>query len=324
MSGKIGFLVTVMLLWLFSGCSGRESFSELSGDVWTTSYHISYGSAQPIQDSIDRIFREIDRSLSMFNDSSLICRVNRNDTSVRVDRMLREIFGKSVAIYKASGGAFDPTVGPLVDLWGFGRSSGTSSAMPSDEGIAEALGKVGLGRCHIDSEGRLIKKSPETRFDFSAIAKGYACDRIAALFRRNNIRDFLIEIGGEIYAGGRNPEGEPWRIMIENPLDSSGITGNSSLKIVELSDRSIATSGNYRRFRYNTGRKISHIIDPKTGYPRSGDVISATVTAPDCMTADALATACMAMTADSALRMLKRFPDVEGLIVTEKSIIRNE
>lgn len=312
------FFTTVALLGFLSGGCGKETYGELTGDIWNTSYHIKYDSDLPLQDSILRIFQDIDGSLSMFNEASLISRINRNDSTARADEMLCQVFDKSKIISSVSGGAFDPTIAPLVNLWGFGREKDNLSE-PADDEISKTLVSVGISECKIDPEGRLIKKSQETQFDFSAIAKGYACDKIAELLRRNNVNNFLIEIGGEIYAGGKNPDGKAWKIMIENPLDSSGVTGNSALKFVDLSDKAIATSGNYRKFRKHNNQIISHILDPRTGYPCKIDIISATVIAPDCMTADALATACMVMSPDSAMRMLKNFGNVEGLIVTEKT-----
>ncbi len=315
---KVIAIYLTFIFFLLTGCRDEASYREMDGDVWTTSFHIKYQCSKSLDDSISNILAQVDRSLSMFNDSSLVSRVNRNDTSVIADRMLREVFEASKILNSESLGAFDPTVGPLTDLWGFGRSK-AKDYIPTESEIKKALESVGINDCSILPDGRITKKSPDTLFDFSAIAKGYACDQIADMFHRNGVCNYLIEIGGEITAGGTNLNGKPWQILIDNPFDEAGIAGNSGVKIIELSDRAIATSGDYRRAREQNGRKFSHILDPVTGYPRQSEVVSATVIAPDCMTADGLATACMALPADSAVSMLRRHPDIEGFLILQKS-----
>ena len=303
---------------LSAGCGRGGTCVSVEGDVWHTAYHVKYVGAESLRDSLAGVFEEVDAALSVFNAGSEISRVNRNDTSVRAGRMMREVFGDALRVSGKSGGAFDPTVGPLVDLWGFGRR-GTARALVSQSAVDSVLPAVGMRECRIDREGRVIKKSLSTEFDFSAIAKGYACDEAARMLERNGVTSYLIEIGGEIVGAGLNPEGRPWRVMVENPLSPPDSVGASGLGVVEVRDKALATSGRSRRQRKADGRTLSHIINPLTGYPEVSSVLSATVLAPRCMTADAFATACMAMHPDSALAMLEREPEVEGLIVLADS-----
>ncbi len=298
----------------FSGCSGRKEYRLVTGNVWTTAYHIRYESSVNLEDSIIYILEGVDSSLSAFNDKSLVSRINRNEQGARADAMLREVMEESKRINTLSGGAFDPTLGPLVDLWGFGRKS--PSGHPVNEASVDSVKQfVGISQCYINDRGEMVKKTPYTEFDFSAIAKGYACDLIGRMFLRNGVENFLIEIGGELLGHGVNDRREAWTIMIENPSESEDSASTTPAGLTSLKNEAIATSGSYRRNRMEGAKRISHIINPATGKPTETDVVEATVTAPSCMTADAIATACMVLSADEIEKMAARIPDIKIRIV---------
>lgn len=253
----------------------------------------------------------IDTELSMFNPSSTVSRVNsgRADT---VSPHFRRVFLISKRINHLSGGVYDPTVGPLSDLWGFGPHD--SKSEPTEDDITRALGTVGISDCSIDSAGRISRKSPQTVFDFSSIAKGYGIDCVADTLEALGAHNYMIEIGGEVLACGLSPKGRPWRIQIDSPL--SGL-GHERLGVIELGPEkmAVASSGNYRNIRQRAdGSLYGHTLSPISGHPVEGRVVAATVLASDCTTADALATACMASAEpDSALAILTR-AGVEGMI----------
>lgn len=232
------------------------------------------------------------------------------------DTLLRRIFIASQHINRLSGGAFDPTVAPLVNLWGFGYDN--ADEPPTQAMIDSALTLTGILRCHLDGE-RLLKPAAATEFNFSAITKGYGCDLVGEMLARNGASDYMVEIGGEIALRGKNPKGELWHIQIDAPIAEAGAPSHKSLSVIELTDCGIATSGNYRNFHETASGRTWHTIDPATGRPVQTSTLSATVIAPDCMTADALATACMAMQPDKALRMIEAIPGASALLVEAAS-----
>lgn len=302
-------LLPLIVLGLAS-CSSDVSFIRLDGGVWNTTYSIRYRGDASLADSVQLIMRQIEMSLSPFNKESVISRVNNNE-STEVDDNVARVFEISKKVNSISGGAFDPTLSPLINLWGFGYT-GDCTAEPSDSLIASTLAVVGLSDCRID--GRVLtKKSARTTFNFSAVTKGYGCDEIARMLKRNGVDDYMIEIGGEIALGGLNDRHRSWRVMVDAPVDT--VAGHEGLLTVELTDCGIATSGNYRNFKDTGAGRVGHTISPVTGRPIRTDLLSATVIAPDCATADALATACMAMPVDSAQSMINNLPDVRAILV---------
>lgn len=309
-------LVAVMVVALMSTGCNVDRAHIIEGGVWTTTYRISYSGDATLADSIPVVFAQVERSLSAFNDSSVVSVVNRSGSGKIIgDDLFVRVFECSRWVGAASGGAFDPTVGPLVDLWGFGRK-GRDMAEPSAGAIDSVLCRVGIDECRIDEDHRIYKKSDKTSFDFSAIAKGLACDLVGEMFARNGCNDYMVEIGGEIALRGVNGRGRPWRIMIDAPVESDSGVVHSGMAVIEPGDGGVATSGNYRNFRDVASGRVGHTIDPSTGRPVVTDVLSATVTARSCMVADALATACMVMPPSAALAMLEQFEGVEGLIVS--------
>lgn len=301
-------LIYVIIPYLTS-CADKNY--ENSGAAWGTTYHIVYTAPRDLGDSVVAVMARVEDELSMFKPTSTISRINRGE-DIAAGTMLTEVFTLSQHISRLSGGAFDPTVGPLTNLWGFGTKSADSLSTPSDSLITEALQTVGIADCCL-AGNRIVKKHPMTVFDFSSIAKGYGVDAVAAMLQRNGAADYLVEIGGETRTSGLNPKGKPWRIQVDAP--TSGDTGHERLLVICPGDRAVASSGNYRNYRDTPEGRIGHTINPATGRPSVTSTVATTVIAPDCATADALATACMVMQPDSAISMIERLPDAEALIV---------
>lgn len=310
---KMRILCAVMLLSaILSACD--DDCRVADGSVWNTTFHIVYMSPRNLDDSVAAAIARVDKSLNVFNDSSLVAAVNRGDSSVRADVMLRDVMEVSRRVAGLSGGMFDPTVAPLVELWGFGRR-GHDLPAPSPAQIDSALALVGIGSCTVAPDGRITRPHRLTRFDFSAVAKGYGVDEVARTLRRNGVTDYLVEIGGEVAVGGRNASGRPWRVMIDEPVESDSAVIHRRLRVIEPATRAVATSGNYRNYRTVRGRRVAHTISPLTGMPVASATLSATVVAQSCALADALATACMAMPAAEALRMVAAVDSADVLIV---------
>lgn len=306
------------LLMLTTGCTRPATYRSSTGAAWGTTYHITYKADRDLGDSIVAEMRLVEQSLSMFDKSSAVSRINRGECD-SLDRMLADVLRLSLLVNKASGGMFDPTVAPLTDLWGFGRKGRTTDA-PTAESIDSVLTRVGISKCMIKGN-RLIKGHERMEFDFSAVAKGYGVDCVADMLRRNGVNDYMVEIGGEVSVSGKNRHGTDWRIQVDAPSDDA--TAHEALTVLELSDCAIASSGNYRNFIVNEdGTRTGHTINPLTGYPAVTRSLATTVIAPQCGLADALATALMACDPDSAAIIIGQFPSTSAIVMTNDSIYR--
>ena len=307
---------TALAIFLFAAltaCVRAPQWRTADGAAWGTTYHISYSGDRDLSDSVIAVMRDVERAVSMFDPTSNVSLVNAGITD-SVGPVFAEVFNRSRHISQLSAGYFDPTVAPLVDLWGFGRKKDVKET-PDSARVTQALASVGIANCYITDDGRIVRKSPSTEFDFSAIAKGYGVDAVADMLRRNGCTDFMVEIGGEVRVSGHNPRGDEWRLQIDDPV-ASGRDGHVRLAVVNLTDAALATSGNYRNFKeMPDGRLVTHTLSAITGYPAESDVLSVSVIAPDCMTADGLATACMAMPTDRAKAMIGRLSGVSALFV---------
>jgi len=303
----------MLLALALCSCGGRQQWQRDEGAAWGTVYHIAYRAPHPLHDSVCAVMRAVELSVSPFEPASAISALNAHRTDT-LDAMLAMLVAESQRVCRLSGGMFDPTVMPLVDLWGFGPSG--RGAEPSLAQIDSARRAVGILACRVGPGRRLERKHSDTRLDFSAIAKGMGVDAVAAMLRRNGVEDYMVEIGGEIALGGRSPRGGDWRIQVDAPLDDSAGVTHERMRVLSLAGGScVATSGNYRNYRLmSDGSHAGHIISPLTGRPVATPVLSATVVAPSCMLADALATAAMAMQPDSALVMAAREPGVAMLL----------
>ncbi|MDE7135799.1 MAG: FAD:protein FMN transferase, partial [Muribaculaceae bacterium] len=281
------FIAIAGLLCLV-GCTGSKEYRADSGMVWNTFYHITYEADEDLSSDILSALDRVEASLSPFKQNSVISLINRGDT-LATDSLVERILLVSQRINRLSGGAFDPTVAPLVNLWGFGYENG--SGEPTIEQLDSCKELVGIADCRIEN-GMMVKKAPGTQFNFSAITKGFGSDEVGRALEERGCENYMVEIGGEIALKGVNSHGGKWRIQIDAPIDDK--VTSERLTVVELSDCGIATSGNYRNYRESDSGRVGHTISPSTGRPVVTEVLSATVIAPSCMEADALATACMA------------------------------
>ena len=296
-------------------CARPNGFRYASGATWGTVYHIKYLSDMDLTDSIVAVMRQVDMSLSPFQEGSLVSRLNAGER-VKADAMLADVFRLSQRVCSISGGAFDPTVAPLVNLWGFGYKA-RETDVPDKSKIDSALVTVGILDCGISPDGIICGKHPDTEYNFSAIAKGYGVDMIAAMLHRNGCEDYMVEVGGEIALRGDGPSGDGWVIQVDAPVnESSGEAPlHQELTTLHLTDVCLATSGNYRNRRLTSKGEIWHTISPVTGMPVITDVLSSTILAPTTAFADAIATASMAMPLDEALVMIQTQMSVRGLLV---------
>ena len=311
----VALAVAVVMMFV---ARGRQRFYTNEGVVWTTEYHITYQADHDLNDSIQLIFNNIDMSVSPYNKASLISSLNEN-TSTRVDAHIKRLIEASLVVNRESGGAFDPTVMPLVNAWGFGYKSGT---MPTRVQLDSILAFVGMDKITLRGD-TLVKQDPRVMLDFSSIAKGMACDEIGRMLTRNGARNWLVEIGGEVVASGMNKRGTAWQVSVDMPTSETDEVIHDSALTLALDSGAVATSGNYRKWREQGGSKISHIVDPHTGDSRVGTLLSVTVIAPDCMSADAWATACMVM-GDSATRaMMQPRRDLGVMTITADTISGN-
>jgi len=296
---------TVQTAWKSSETQKNE------GSVFGTIYHLTYRSATDRQSDIDSVLADIDYSLSPFNPHSIITAINSN-TSMQTDERFRHVFTLAQRISEATGGAFDITVAPLVNAWGFGFKQGTN---PSDAQIDSLRQFVGMDKVQLQGD-TLTKTDPCLMLDCSAIAKGYGVDGVADYLEGTGIHDYMIEIGGEIRVSGTNPQGKPWHIGIIKPVDDPLAQDTGDIQqVVEVSNTAIATSGNYRNYYEQDGRKIAHTIDPRTGRPVQRNILSATVLAPDCATADAFATAFMVVGLDEARQILEKQTNLKAYFI---------
>lgn len=292
-------LVAVVCFFLFKP-SARHTF-RLSGVVWTTDYHITYHGTTNLSDSVQAVLNAVDMSASVYNEQSLISAINAGGNEP-LDACLMQLYKASQEVHKASAGAFDPTVMPLVNAWGFGYKNGQ---LPTQAQIDSILQFVGLEKTHLE-QGRIVKQDPRTQFDFSSIAKGYACDEIGRMLERNGVENYMVEIGGEVALKGVSPRGDKWNVSVDMPQSDPDGTHHESAMTLSLDKGGVATSGNYRKFKEVNGKRISHIVNPKTGKSEESTLLSVTVTAPNCMLADAWATACMAMGTEKAKALMEK------------------
>lgn len=287
--------VGALLVW-----NHRMQWRTAQGSVWTTDYHITYECRSDLTDSIQAVLQRIDGSASVYNSNSVVSQLNSNATDT-VDSTFVRLYRTAAQVNQLSGGAYDPTVLPLVNAWGFGYKH---QQLPTREQIDSILQFVGMGRTALHG-GLLTKQDRRVQFDFSSIAKGLACDEIGLLLQRHGARNYMVEIGGEVAVLGVNPEQRAWSISIDAPVADSTQAVHQSAMVINLQSGGVATSGNYRKFKDVDGHRFSHIIDPLTGMSEESNLLSATVVASDCATADAWATACMAMGTERSVELLE-------------------
>ncbi len=314
MNNRILSLFTITLL-IVSSCNEKPAEIEsFAGFAQGTTYSVVYDnnrkvSPDVLKAEVEKILVDFDMSLSLYKDSSVISRLNRNE-DVIPDEYFTEVFRQSVIISEMTGGAFDITVGPLVKAWGFGPDSHKNFSEQKRDSLMKL---VGMDKVSI-VDGRFVKTDPEIKIDVNAIAQGYSVDVICAYFDKKGFKNYLIEIGGEVRAKGTKA-GAHWRIGIDKPVDDNNSPGETLQAIIRISDKALATSGNYRKFYVEEGIKYSHTIDPRTGYPAKNRLLSATIITDECATADAIATACMVMGKEAAIEFINNHPEFSAYFV---------
>ena len=285
------FLFIGFGLLLLVSCTEKAAFQKNSNLVFGTIYNITYQYADDLQAEIEAELQKVDGEFSMFNPQSTVARINGGDSTVERSAMFREIFELAKTVNKETNGAFDIHVAPLVNAWGFGFKH---DQLPMPQQV-DSLLKI------------------RDQMDFSAIAKGYGCDVVARLLRSHGIENFMVEIGGEVVLSGHNDKGQPWHIGVNKPVENP--EDGDLQTVLSITDCAIATSGNYRNFYYKDGQRYAHTIDPRTGYPVQHSLLSATVVAADCATADAYATSFMVLGLDSAQAVLNSHPELKAYLI---------
>ena len=307
-------IASISVILLFLSCSKEEKAKDfiLKGHVFGTTYKIVYlNASKNYQKSIDSLFYLMNKSLSTYIPNSDISRINRGDSTVIVDDLFLEVFNKSKRIHKETNGYFDPTVGNLVNAWGFGPKSEKRNL--SDDEVKEQMQFVGLDKVEIVNR-KVKKQHSKIYLDFNSIAKGFGIDVLARFLSSKKVANYLVEIGGEIRAKGTKENNIPWVIKLVDPINKDEVKG---YKKINLSNKSMATSGNYRKFRLTiNGQKFVHTINPKTGYAIESNLLSASVVASlDCADVDAYATAFMAMGLQKTKEFLDNHKKIDAILL---------
>jgi thiamine biosynthesis lipoprotein len=312
---KIKFFIVIILIITEVSCirqPKKEVYLKIAGFTQGTTYHITYQMLDTVdlQSEIDSILHVFDLSLSEYDSGSIISKINRNEIVV-VDELFTQVFHKSNEVFKASDGIFDITVMPLVNAWGFGPKA----RVKVDSSLIDSLLQfVGMEKVKLEN-GKIIKTDPRVQLDVNALAQGYSVDVLTGFLDGLGSQNYLVEIGGEIRAKGLNPNGELWRIGIDKPEFGNVIPGAELEAVVKLDNKALATSGNYRKYYEENGVKYTHSIDPKTGYPAKQSLLSATIIADDCITADAYATVCMVGGLEKSKEILAKHPELEAYLI---------
>lgn len=298
---KIIFFSLLAVFMLISCNRKINNTIKISGAAQGTTYNITYlaGLHSNYREAIDSIFKKIDLSLSTYDTGSIISKINRNITPVIVDDYFSDVFNKSIEVSENTKGIFDVTVAPVVNAYGFGFAKREKV----NQVLVDSLLKfIGYKKVRLDGK-KLVKEIPQVMLDFNAIAQGYTVDVLAGFLESKGISNYLVEVGGELRARGKKLDGSNWTVGIEQP-DENITDGASINAVIKIKDKSLATSGNYKKFYIEDGKKYAHIIDPFTGHPAKNNLLSATVIAESCMTADAYATAFMVMGLEKSKQFL--------------------
>lgn len=293
------------------------------GEVFGTFYNITYQSDKNLKSEIEAALKDVDSVFSMYNENSIVAKINRGERP-ELNEMFIEVYDLATTVNKETNGAFDITVAPLVNAWGFGFKT---KEMPDKHQTDSILAFVGKDKFKVVKEGNKSfpqKSDKRTMLDFSAIAKGYGSDIIARLLRNHDIKNFMVEIGGEIVTCGNSEKRLPWKIGVTKPVDDSLSIENELQTVLNLTDKAMATSGNYRKFYYKGGKKYAHTIDPKTGQPVQHNILSATVITKNCAIADAYATAFMVLGMEETKKVLDKHPELMVYLIYSNDKGENE
>lgn len=295
------------------GCKKAVTYRYTEGKIYGTFFHISYASQEDLGQVVRQEMEKVNESLSMFNSCSVIARLNRSESD-STDMLFRRMFDQAEKVNRATEGAFDITIAPLVNAWGFGVENFT---FPDSARIDSLLPLVGMEKLEV-VDGKLLKACPGMQLDASSIAKGLGVDVVAEFFDCKGIEDYMVEIGGEVRVKGKSSKGRAWRIGIDRPEEGNVVSDRPLQAIVEITAGALATSGNYRNFYVHEGKKYAHTINPKTGFPVQTEVLGASVYARECMEADAYATAFMVLGLKKSQAIIERTPGMEGYLIYEE------
>ena len=306
----------LLIIFTLSACnsgSGGSEYYNVQGFTQGTTYHITYQhpSETDLQGDIDSLLKSFDSSLSSYEPTSIISSINSNAPGVKTDSLFRAVFRESARVYQVTGGAFDITLAPLINAWGFGP--GEKQDLDSAR-VDSLLQYVGMDKVLLSGDS-VLKSDAHVQLNVNAIAQGYAVDVVSFYLEDLGCRNYMVEIGGEIRTRGVNPRGNFWRIGVDRPEFGNMIPGEQLQVIISMHNRSLATSGNYRKFYEKDGVRITHTIDPATGYPKDSKLLSVTILTDECMTADAYATACMAMGLGKAKVFVGNQKDVDAYLI---------
>ncbi len=307
---KKSLFLLPFLLIILTSCNQKPKELKLvkfTGLAQGTYYEVTYfdSESRNFQSSVDSILKQFDQCASIYEKSSIISKINNNDSTVILDSNFIEVFNLSQKISKETEGAFDCTVGPLVKAWGFSIKENKELELPK---IDHLMQFIGYQKIKIEN-GKFQKESPEIMIDFNAIAQGYSVDIIAKFLENKGIENYLVDVGGEVLGKGKKVDNSSWIVGIEKPAESSNADRVIQIK-VELKDKALCTSGNYRKYRIIKGKKYSHEIDPKTGFPVTHNLLSVSVMGNDCGAADAYATAFMVMGLEKSKLFLSKHPEL--------------
>ena len=308
---QIPFLLLLILGTVWVIVSQRNTpYQHNEGFIFGTVYHVTYQYDDDLNDEIVKTLNDVDNSLSPFNKTSIISKINRNE-KVTTNKMFEDVFMLAQTISDNTNGCFDITVAPLVNAWGFGFKQGKT---PNKHQIDSLRALVGFDKVELQNHN-VIKSDKRIMLDCSAIAKGYGSDMVAQMLEKKGIRNYMIEIGGEVVTHGISEKRLPWKIGVTKPSDDSLNVNQELQTVLNVTDKAMATSGNYRNFYYKGGKKYAHTIDPKTGYPVQHSLLSATVLTKNCATADAYATAFMVMGIEKAKKVLAEHPELMAYFI---------
>ncbi len=311
------YYILLIFSILLTSCTSTAEYVADNGRVFGTFYNIKYLSpnGKVLKAEYLEALAKVDTALSTFNKQSTITQVNLSSDSMLLeekDSLFVKVYNKACEISAITNGAFDITVAPLVNAYGFGFDP--NRATP-DSVINELKNYVGWKKVCLSQSGYIKKENPKIKLDASAIAKGFGSDEVSRILRENGVKDFMVEVGGEVVCSGVNAKGNVWSIGINKPIEDSTMQRSEIQRVVNLDGKAMATSGNYLQYYYKDGVKYAHTIDPRSGKPVNHTLLSSTIIANDCMTADALATSCMVLGVDSALSLIENLPDTEGYFI---------
>ena len=311
---RLLLLISVNAGILISSCIFNQPlvYKRISGYAQGTSFHITYEAAveDDFSNQVDSMLKSFDQTFSDYVPNSIISRINKNDSMVEVNDMFIKVFNKSMEVYEASGGAFDLTIAPLVKAWGFGPNKNEKADHVNIDSLKQF---VGMNKVRIAGR-KIVKDNPGISLDMDGIAQGYSVDIVCQFFDMKGIKNYMVEIGGEVRAKGKNDKGKFWRIGVDKPSFENQ-PGEDLQVILMLDNKAMTTAGNYRNYIEENGVKYSHIIDPKTGSPVKNMLLSVTIVADDALTADAYDTPCMVLGLEGTRELLKKHPELDAYLI---------